>query len=162
MPWVFNPLPACLGSDSTCFSTQNEHMHAFLPCAVHSPFQKTISPIIIHINNSFLQISDPIWNGDPHALPLSIAIQEIWRGLDLHSFHSKPTLHSITYSPFFIHTPTPFLSILSHFTEIISSSPCHTHLHHSWRSHFTLGELAPKVTLKGSSTQFAPRGSSFS
>ena len=97
-------------------------------------------------------------------------------GLTLHSIrnlHPLPTFH-ITYSPFSIHnihsiqshsqTPntTPFLSILSHFTEIISSSPCHTHLHHSWRSHFTLGELAPKVTLKGSSTQFAPRGSSFS
>ena len=140
---------------------------------IENPSLHTLALLILHLLRSNLgSKSEKLL----HPFPIRVVFKQSENGLTLHSIrnlHPLPTFH-ITYSPFLIHnihsiqshsqTPntTPFLSILSHFTEIISSSPCHTHLHHSWRSHFTLGELAPKVTLKGSSTQFAPRGSSFS
>ena len=132
------------------------------PCAVHLPFQKTISPIIIHINNSFfLQVSDPIWHGDPHALPLSVALQEIWN-----------TLHSITYIPYYIHPISsytifiPFIPFSTHLAAPFScpSSPIFTeaiqtistpHL----KSYITLEIIAPKeATLEELSTSFASRG----
>ena len=66
--------------NSTCFSIQNEHMHAFLPCVKHSPFQKPNFPIITHTNIpyfTFVEIQSWIWIRKLfHALPLSVVFKK--------------------------------------------------------------------------------------
>ena len=150
----------------TCFSIQNDHMLAHFPHAMHYPFQKLNSPSLHTLASHILHLLRSNLGSKPeklfHSFSLSVKKSE-GGGINLQLGTNSPIPQP--YTTTFILTPktpntTPFLSILSHFTETISSSPCHIHLHHSWRTTPHLESLHRRPFPSDLQHSFASRGSS--